>query len=648
MAAIDDALLKLYRQADRLSATAPKHHAKEGRNEDKVLEPLQRKASAASDVQPQIGQSGPHFCAQNTAESLHVRLSVTDVPRESAQSAQEKFSPPPPPTPPSAEIPGKQQQENTQPSQTCSGLQEIWPNSWSNVEPVVCACFDPLLTYSISTSTTDTAEPPAVMPESLPRGEPIQQDSAWLPQIKSYGANANSPDEGRRCETKSATGNGAPPDAKVYSPRLELAGPHFRTSTCDLQRGENSRSCPAAIENSREPSVPRPHLEDTTQYRYFDVPNSAQPSKEWDQAESDASNHDFRGGMSTSFSAEPVSAATEVKETDTQPSQPARHSTGNSPCAWAHPENYENTPPRDPTNSGNSVAFRSLPFCRKEEARFSGDKTRIPGEDRGEKSGSDVRSGKAPQVPSTVPAQAEDHRISAPPEDPDWPPAYCVERVLWPSAVIRLGLAASSAIEAIASRTDGYTERYGRAVGFTSFSPGQGTTTLLLAVARYFLTSGRSVAVVDAAWDHPTVCQRLGILPEAGWQEFLAGRLPLAEVTVRSLSESLFLLPWTASLEETGLTGRTERQKEALRQLVTRLTSKVDITLVDLGVLEAQAAGGKDLRWEFLPLLAGVITVWDVRQEVHQRRGIWEAQILAAGGRVLGTAENFVGLRRCA
>ncbi len=235
---------------------------------------------------------------------------------------------------------------------------------------------------------------------------------------------------------------------------------------------------------------------------------------------------------------------------------------------------------------------------------------------------------------------------------PKFSPAYSVEDIVWPSAVIRLSLAARGALEVIERQILTRLGKGYRAFGFAAALPGQGTTTLLLAMARYLVSQGRKVGLVDAAFHHPVLCHRLGVLPEVGWDQMSIRKLPPGEVTIRVEEQPLLLVPWMGTgkndVSSSGETLLPPVNYDEIFGLFQSLGEEADVTLVDLGVLELTEQKARDPRWLILPILGGVVTVWDVRRPNPTEREVLEKEILAMGGALLGEAENFAVLQKCA
>ena len=150
---------------------------------------------------------------------------------------------------------------------------------------------------------------------------------------------------------------------------------------------------------------------------------------------------------------------------------------------------------------------------------------------------------------------------------------------------------------------------------------------MLLCAARRLAARGLKVVMVDADFDHPKLARRLGLLPEAGWEEVLAGGLPLAEVLIESLEDRVALLPLPGPLStESGLP-----DPAASLDLLRR---HYDLVLVDLGEVGAEAAARN---W-----IDAVVLVHDVRSTPRAELVRATRRLQAAGQVELGVAENFV------
>lgn len=86
-------------------------------------------------------------------------------------------------------------------------------------------------------------------------------------------------------------------------------------------------------------------------------------------------------------------------------------------------------------------------------------------------------------------------------------------------------------------------------VGIGGANVGAGTSTVTLCLARLLATSGHSVALVDSNFVKGDLARTLGLEFDLGWEDVLAGQIPLAECAVASLADRMTLIPLGSSAE---------------------------------------------------------------------------------------------------
>jgi hypothetical protein len=128
------------------------------------------------------------------------------------------------------------------------------------------------------------------------------------------------------------------------------------------------------------------------------------------------------------------------------------------------------------------------------------------------------------------PVQPED--AHAPCDGRGFEPLLQVDGFVWPSGCTRLSTSSGGQIDQLADALTGGLDRGQRVLAVSACHRADGCTTLLLCVAQSLARRGLKIALVDADTDNPLLAQRLGLVPEAGWEAVLAGRLPLGEVTI--------------------------------------------------------------------------------------------------------------------
>ncbi|MCH7599382.1 MAG: polysaccharide biosynthesis tyrosine autokinase [Myxococcales bacterium] len=159
-----------------------------------------------------------------------------------------------------------------------------------------------------------------------------------------------------------------------------------------------------------------------------------------------------------------------------------------------------------------------------------------------------------------------------------------------------------------------------RAVLFSSAMASEGKTSIALSLARSIAQSGKRVVVVDADLRRPAVARRLGLRPEAGLIEYLAGQASLDEVIVTDKSSEMDVLPVIqGAANAPDLLG-----SESMRILLEKLKTDYDLVLVDspplLLVSDATVLGEICdklvfvVRWEQTPRQAALEAVHRLRQ----------------------------------
>jgi Mrp family chromosome partitioning ATPase len=239
---------------------------------------------------------------------------------------------------------------------------------------------------------------------------------------------------------------------------------------------------------------------------------------------------------------------------------------------------------------------------------------------------------KAPRGPDTA------SETGKPSGESRFRPLLEVDSFLWPKGVLRLVDGAEEPLEQLLTSLVTHSIRGQKVIGWQGCRRGDGCTTLLLAAARRLAERGVRVAVVDADTHHPRIARHLGLMPTAGWEEVLAGRLPLAEVVVESLEDRVALVPWCTPSEKRDPLSATSFDPTST---INTLRDAYDLVLVDLG------RGGKDDA--DAPVSAGRLSWMDAVLLVHNVRKTPQTELNRAGARLrragvseVAVVENFV------
>jgi Mrp family chromosome partitioning ATPase len=240
------------------------------------------------------------------------------------------------------------------------------------------------------------------------------------------------------------------------------------------------------------------------------------------------------------------------------------------------------------------------------------------------------------EVPDEPPART---REVQPPMPVDrFRPAYQVDQFAWSPTAGKLSLSAGLQLDRLADGLAAGLSEGRKVIGLGACSQGEGCTTLLLCAARRLAQHGLNVLMVDADVDHPCLARRLGLMPETGWEDVLAGRVPPAEAVIESIQDRLSILP---------LRGLSAEQDTPARLTVSPATSLAvlrehyELILVDLGELNNAMPAGQPLEaaahW-----LDAVVLVHNVRTTPQAELMQTRDRLQMAGIAEAGIAENFV------
>ncbi len=231
------------------------------------------------------------------------------------------------------------------------------------------------------------------------------------------------------------------------------------------------------------------------------------------------------------------------------------------------------------------------------------------------------------------------------PDDKPFQPAFQVDSFAWPSGCARLGMVARNEMEQLAEGLMAGREAGQQVVAMSGCRRGDGCTTLLLCVARRLAERGLNVAIVDADFDNPLLARRLGLLPDAGWEEVLADRAAVEEVMIESVQDRLAVLPLCGSLPCPGCPA--QGLPDPVSSL-NQLRQHYDLVLVDLGEFGDRTGGGDGSSRAVLRWIDAVVLVRDVRTTPQAELNRIRQRVEAAGLAEAGIAENFVEVRKSA
>jgi len=265
---------------------------------------------------------------------------------------------------------------------------------------------------------------------------------------------------------------------------------------------------------------------------------------------------------------------------------------------------------------------------------------------------SEVAAAVAPAVTPEVSAESEPEAETCVDESPCEQPAVAqveaatvdpeafgaglqVDHFAWPAACCRLISAAHDELDRLAVELKQLAGQ-GRAVAVASPSRGTGATSVLLCVAQRLALAGIGTVAVDGDLSHPQLGEMLGLKPECGWEEVLAGREPLDEVLIESVDDRMVVLPLVKPVPPSReLPGR-------VAQSLATLCQHFETVLWNMGPADDWWVLGDLVDRRLAEQIGLLLVVADSRQGDDQLQRICR-KAAAAGIEQVVVVENFAG-----
>jgi Mrp family chromosome partitioning ATPase len=227
-----------------------------------------------------------------------------------------------------------------------------------------------------------------------------------------------------------------------------------------------------------------------------------------------------------------------------------------------------------------------------------------------------------------------------PPPPQEFKPAWQVDRFTWPRVCRRLLARAAEEFDRLADAILAANSRGQKVLAIGGCCRGEGATTLLLCAARRLAERGVKLVLVDADLNRPRLAKRLGVQPQAGWNDTSAedGTF-LDHAVVEAAANNLAL---SAIREPESSHAETGDDWPRLASSIETLKSHYEMVLVDLGPLESIASLGDVLGRTLNGKIDAVLMVHNPRITSQARLAAVEEQLTASGVALAGLIENFV------
>ncbi len=169
--------------------------------------------------------------------------------------------------------------------------------------------------------------------------------------------------------------------------------------------------------------------------------------------------------------------------------------------------------------------------------------------------------------------------------------------------------------------------------------PGEGKTSIALALARLMASCGKRVVVVDCDLHNPRLHSVCNVPQSPGLTDCLSGKVPLLDVLARDANSSVLLVPAGSGAN----TAPDLLGSEAMRKTLQALSTCCDLILLDSAPLLAVS----DTR-NLCRLADKTVFVIRWQETSHAAAAAGLRQIAEAGGNIAGCVLSMVNLHRYA
>ncbi len=220
----------------------------------------------------------------------------------------------------------------------------------------------------------------------------------------------------------------------------------------------------------------------------------------------------------------------------------------------------------------------------------------------------------------------------------DWLPDWEVDQFRWPSVCERLAQNATGALSRIVRPLLTEAWKGQNVVAVTSFSQGEGVTTVALAIARMAASYNVSVALVEGDLENSTIGQALGVAHDGDWNDGPPAT-HLKSAAIGSLQDKLVVLPLKRPGTRNGGDPSTHRSADDRARMLFELSDAFELVIIDAGPMFTAA-----YRW-FCETVGDTIDrallVRDVRTTTAAQLDDACARLSHAGLPAVAVVENF-------
>jgi len=214
-------------------------------------------------------------------------------------------------------------------------------------------------------------------------------------------------------------------------------------------------------------------------------------------------------------------------------------------------------------------------------------------------------------------------------------PSWEVDSFLWPEVVLRLEQVDPSSFRQVGHHLANANQSGLKVLAVTSGERGVGRSTVTMHLARAAACAGLKIAIVDTDAANPSLVDQLRLDLEHGWQDCLFEAVPLEEVAVHAISDSVTLFPLTDAVSPQQVHANLHR----MSKLIRRISTAFDLVILDSGRLhldQRYLIGVSSER-----VVDAAVVVYDTELSIKEKIDSAISILQSLGLSSIGLVENF-------
>lgn len=243
-----------------------------------------------------------------------------------------------------------------------------------------------------------------------------------------------------------------------------------------------------------------------------------------------------------------------------------------------------------------------------------------------------------PQLDLELPLAPLSSFARAQPVEDSFRPLLEIDRAAFPEACGQLLGHASGDWDRLAEQLVEQMGQGHKCVATAGIARGDGSTTVLLALAQRVAARGLRPVVVDADPANPVLARTCGISAQTGWNDLVDSELPLGEALITAVEDGVTLMPWRGESQSLATLSEAVRTGS----IFGTLREHFDLVLLDLMPLGNPANLADAAALARAIHLDAVYLIHNVRTTSRQRQAAVCADLRQTGLPLAAVIENFV------